>query len=102
MAERKKGFNKDGSVDKRYGKKPVSHIQDIIDSQQAPGVHIAAEHRADFKGKKIDWEAYKRNTNGKDPNVGMDNSKRTCLGADMDIDRTRCNSRANRYKNPEL
>jgi hypothetical protein len=84
MAERKKGFNKDGSVDKRYGKKkPVSHIQDIIDSQQAPGVVIAAHHKAGYKGPKVDMEKYKRDTKGKDPKVAMDHSQRTCLGGQL-------------------
>jgi hypothetical protein len=84
MVERKKGFNKDGTPDKRYGKnksKPVSHIQDIIDSQQAPGVIIPAQHRADFKGRKVDMEKYKRDTNGKDPHVAVDHSTRTQRGA---------------------
>jgi hypothetical protein len=94
-------LNKDGTPDKRF-KKKGGKIQEIIDSQQAPGVVIAAHHKAGYTGPKVDMEKYKRDTKGKDPHMAMDHSVRTQCGRDMDIDRTRCNSPANRYRNPEL
>jgi hypothetical protein len=88
MAERKKGFNKDGSVDKRYRKKvkTKSHIKDIIDSRQAPGVHIAAHHQATWKHGMPD------------PKEPLDWSTRTQRGADWGKDRPE----NQRGYNPEL
>jgi hypothetical protein len=87
---KKQRFNKDGTPDKRYGKKkakPVSHIQDIIDSQKAPGVHIAAHHQATWKPGMPD------------PHEPLDWSERTERGADWGKDRPE-NQRG--YRNPEL
>jgi hypothetical protein len=94
MAGRKKGFNKDGSVDKRYGKKQGGKIQEIIDSGQAPGVHISAEHQSapsSAIAEERRMAIYKENTGGKDPNEPMCHDKRTQTGGDWDIQGTRRN-----------
>ena len=47
------------------------HMQDIIDSKQAPGVHIPYEQRADYNPKRPD------------PNVPLDWSKRKIVSGGM-------------------
>lgn len=51
-------LNKDGTVDKRFGKKEGGKIDEIIASQQSPSVSIAPEHQSAPKvpeGKGVDW-----------------------------------------------
>ena len=67
-------LKKDGTPDKRF-KKNKGKIQEIIDSKQAPGVHIATEHQSAPKDDAEETRRlaiYKERTGGKDPNEPLD------------------------------
>ena len=98
MVKKKVRLKKDGTPWGRTGRKaqkklviveakPVSRIQEIIDSGQAPGVHIAEHHKATWKHGMPD------------PDTPLDWSTRTQRGADWGKDRPE-NQRG--YRNPEL